>query len=176
MRLTHHRALCTNLYNSFIIFYNSSEKPIVLSYNYHKDKPKKAGTSTVSFKYKQNGKTKKCSFKVKAFKYTPHPFKSFKFGSKRLDTGYNEVFLKGYTMSLETQKLLNGKKDSQRFVIKLKKGWKLKSATLTHSDGTEKKVSLTGKTVVRPGTKLYFTFADKNKNEITYSITGGATN
>ena len=80
--------------------------------------PKKAGTTTITFKVKYNGKTIKGKTKFIARKYSS-PLKSFKVGSKNFTSKFKK------TGHLQVDKALKGK-----LSIKLKSGYKISQMSI----------------------------------------------
>ena len=135
--------------------------------------PLKAGKSTVSFKYKVEGKTKKVSFKVVAFKTTNKPFKSIQFGSYRLDnTMANMMPLFNFQLGINSANLLDAGKDTAKLSIKCNSGWKIKSIKYYNPKGKAKKVTNNKKLTVEDGGYIKVVFRNKKKYEAIYTIYG----
>ncbi len=101
--------------------------------------PKKAGTTTITFNVKYNGKTIKAKTKFIARKYTS-PLKSFKVGSKNFTSKFKK------TGHLHVDQALKGK-----LSIKLKPGYKINHISIySWSGGGSVKEPKNNKTVKVP--------------------------
>ncbi len=171
-----------------IVYYNGEIKKNSLNYDkkllkvedtgyFLRITPKKPGLSKVVFKTIEDGKTKKYSFRVKSYKLKAGPIKSLKFGKGESFNDKDFIFVDQY--SLGTPNLYTNGKYSAKFVIKVRSGWKVKSAvsvTTVNGKWKQKKLNLKKKISVKSDSRIIITMVDKKGNELPYEMFGMVIN